>query len=280
MDPNRSSLSFDWNPADYSRSSPAQHQWAGELIAKLVLRGDERVLDIGCGDGRVTAMMAKNVPRGSVVGIDSSAEMIRFSRDHFPPDKNPNLSFMQVDAQKLTFHDEFDLVFSNAALHWIPCHRAVLAGIRRSLREDGKMLVQMGGKGNAAKVFEAFELLRREPRWEPYFRNFSFVFGFFGPEEYRGWLGEAGLTPVRIELIGKDMVYQSREDFAAWIRTTWLPHLRQLPEEIRPPFIDALIDRYLALSPVGTDGIFHIGMKRLEVEAGLRHRPGHAVGNR
>lgn len=259
--------SFDWNPADYHRSSPAQQRWAEELIAKLDLRGDERVLDIGCGDGRITAAISGNVPRGSVTGIDSSAEMIRFAREHFPPENHPNLSFARMDAQALAFHEEFDIVFSNAALHWIPDHREVLAGIRKCLRDEGKMLVQMGGKGNAGKVFEAFEQVRHESRWEPFFRNFSFVFGFFGEDLYRGWLAGAGLVPVRVELIDKDMAYTNRRDFAAWIRTTWLPHLQQVPEDLHSPFIDAVIDRYLARSPVGPDGIFHIGMKRLEVEA-------------
>lgn len=258
-------------------SSPAQHQWAQELIGKLQLRGNEHVLDIGCGDGKITAEIAQHLPSGEVVGIDTSPEMIRFASDHFSHDRFPNLSFVEMSAQEITFRDRFDVVFSNAALHWVMDHRPVLAGIGRSLCPGGRLLIQMGGRGNAARIFEAFEALRQHPPWDHQFAGFSFTFGFFGPVEYRAWLHAAGLEPVRIELIPKDMVYPSREGFASWVRTTWLPHLQYLPPDQRPLFIDALYDTYGTLYPPdGTlyppdaQGSVHIGMMRLEVEAKKR----------
>ena len=98
MAPPDPSPSFTWNAADYNKSSPAQQLWAQELIAKLVLRGNERVPDIGCGDGKVTTAIATSVPQGAVTGIDSLPEMIRFAREHFPHSTHPNLSFVQMDA--------------------------------------------------------------------------------------------------------------------------------------------------------------------------------------
>jgi len=117
-------------------------------------------------------------------------------------------------AQQLDCSSKFDIVFSNAALHWINDHRPVLAGIRKCLRAGGWMLVPMGGKGNAADVLGVFEVMRHEPAWRQYFAGFSLTFGFFSAEEYRLWLWEAGLSPVRVELIRKDMSYPSREGFA------------------------------------------------------------------
>jgi trans-aconitate 2-methyltransferase len=259
--------SFTWNAADYHKSSPAQQLWAKELISKLRLSGNERVLDIGCGDGKVTAAISACVPKGSVTGIDNSPDMCRFAREHFPPGTHPNLSFVLMDAGQLEFSEAFDVVFSNAALHWIPDHKPLLAGIARSLCPGGRLLVQMGGKGNAAQTFEALTALLEKPRWAGYFDGFSFTFGFFGPEEYRQWLAGAGLEPVRVELITKDMVYPDRDAFAGWIRTTWLPWMARLPEHEKPVFIEALIDEYLALYPAGADGIIHVGMVRLEAEA-------------
>lgn len=125
----KSSSSFTWNPADYHRSSSSQKLWARELIEKLGLSGNERVIDIGCGDGSVTAAIASRLPRGAVAGIDSSREMIRFARKQYPSSMYPNLSFVCMDARHLTFTEEFDVAFSNAALHWIAEHRPVLAGI-------------------------------------------------------------------------------------------------------------------------------------------------------
>jgi trans-aconitate 2-methyltransferase len=261
------SPSFTWNAADYHRSSPAQQLWAQELIAKLGLSGNECVLDIGCGDGKITAEIARSLPQGIVTGVDSSADMIRFARNHFSPNDYPNLSFRNADARSLPFHEEFDMVFSNAALHWICDHMPVLAGINRSLKPGGRMVIQMGGKGNAADMFDALEVLLEDPSWGRYFTGFSFTFGFFSDTGYRTWLTSAGLEPLRVELIPKDMTYASRQDFAAWIRTTWLPWMSRLPEHTRPAFIEALIDQYLKKFPADAGGIIHIRMVRLEVHA-------------
>ncbi|MFA5348372.1 MAG: class I SAM-dependent methyltransferase, partial [Methanoregula sp.] len=158
MPAHRHSPSFSWNAADYYTSSHAQQQWAQELIAKFAFSGNEHILDIGCGDGKVTAAIAGNVPRGVVVGIDSSPEMIQFAREHFPDHQYPNLLFIEMAAESLQFFEEFDIVFSNAALHWVADHRPVLSGIARSLRPGGRIIIQMGGKGNADKVFKALDV--------------------------------------------------------------------------------------------------------------------------
>jgi trans-aconitate 2-methyltransferase len=262
--------SFTWNAADYSKSSPAQQLWAQELIKKLRLSQRERVLDIGCGDGKVTAAIAACVPMGSVTGIDNSPEMCRFAQEHYPCSHHKNLTFARMDASHLKFSEEFDVVFSNAALHWIPDHKSLLAGIARSLCPGGRLLVQMGGKGNAAGVFEVLSVLLEDPYWQKYFDGFSFTYGFFGPEEYRQWLADAGLEPARVELIPKDMVYPDNGAFAGWVRTTWLPWMARVPEGEQPAFIRALIDQYLSMYPADTDGKIHIGMVRLEIEAKKR----------
>lgn len=258
---------FCWDARAYHTSSSVQEQWAEELILKLALRSDEQVLDIGCGDGKVTAALAGAVPGGRVIDIDCSPDMIRFARERFSPAEYPNLAFVEMDARNLNFLQEFDVIFSNAALHWIPNHGPVLAGVNRSLHHGGRMLVQMGGKGNAAQVFEVLYVLMQEERWSRFFADFPFPYSFFTPDDYRGFLDSAGLRPVRVELIPKDMAYRTHADFSSWIRTTWLPYLARLPEGLRQEFIDALIDRYMEVYPVDPDGIIHIGMVRLEVEA-------------
>jgi trans-aconitate 2-methyltransferase len=259
--------SFHWNPADYHKSSPAQQQWAQERIAKLRLCGNERILDIGCGDGRVTAEIAACLPKGSVTGVDNSPEMIRFAQEHYPTSIHRNLTFARMDASHIGFFQAFDVVFSNAALHWIPDHKPVIEGIARSLCPGGRLLVQMGGKGNAVQVFNALTALLKDPRWARYYDGFSFTFGFFGPEEYRQLLADAGLEPVRVDLIPKDMVFPDRDAFAGWIRTTWLPWMARLPEGEQPVFVRAIIDTFLSMYPADADGTIHIGMVRLEAEA-------------
>jgi trans-aconitate 2-methyltransferase len=106
-----------WNAADYAANSVVQQTWARELIAKLDLRGGEHILDVGCGDGKVTAEIARAVPRGSVTGVDASSQMIAFAKKTFPAKKFPNLKFQVMDARKIKFARQFDVIFSNAALH-------------------------------------------------------------------------------------------------------------------------------------------------------------------
>lgn len=258
---------FRWDSKDYSKSSAGQQEWARELIEKLKLKGDERVLDIGSGDGKVTAEIATLIPHGEVVGIDSSEEMVKFARENFPTTDYPNLHFEVMDARELSFNKEFDVVFSNATLHWVTDHLTVLKGIKRSLKPRGRMLLQMGGKGNAKEIFNVLNGVTKRREWKKYFEDFSFKYGFYGVEEYRSWLSEAGLTAVRVELIEKDMIHKGKEGLSAWIRTTWLPYTQSVPEELRRQFIDEVGKGYIRLHPVDCQGLVHIRMVRLEVEA-------------
>ena len=110
----------EWNAAEYSRRSSLQEAMAQEVLALLDLTGSERILDVGCGEGKITAEIASRAPRASVVGVDPSGDMISFAQSHFGPATRPNLRFQVADARRLPFQDEFDLVVSFNALHWIP----------------------------------------------------------------------------------------------------------------------------------------------------------------
>jgi trans-aconitate 2-methyltransferase len=256
-----------WNANDYAAHSSEQQRWARELIAKLRLRRDECVLDIGCGDGKVTAEIAGLVPEGRVLGVDNSLEMIRLAQERYPSGCFPNLRFDICDAKSLPCRGEFDVVFSNAALHWVIDHRPVLDGIARSLRPGGRILLQMGGRGNARNMIEALEEVLRRPVWREYFQDFEFPYGFHEPEPYRLWLEASGLTPVRVELLPKEMAHDGRPGLVGWIRTTWLPYTLRVPESLRRQFIDEAVDSYLSTQGIGADVRPTVGMVRLEVEA-------------
>ncbi len=258
---------YRWDAADYRDSSSQQKKWGRELLPLLRLRGDERVLDIGCGDGKLTAEIAELLPSGHVIGIDSSSEMIAFARKSFPPASYPNLSWEVMDAAELAFDAEFDVAFSNAVLHWVPDQAAVLRGVEKGLRGGGRLLFQMGGRGNAAEVVRVLASLIAREDWGRFFSDFYLPYTFCGPEEYERWLREAGLQPVRVELVLKDMVHDGPRGLAAWIRTTWLPFTQRIPEELRGDFIDELVDGYIGLFPPDADGMVHVDAIRLEVEA-------------
>lgn len=158
-------------------------------------------------------------------------------------------------------------MFSNASFHRIPDHHPVRAHIARGFRPGGRLLVQMGGKGNAAQMFEARSVLLGKRHWARYFDGFSFTYGFFCPREDRPGLTDAGFGPIRVDLIPNHMTYPDLEAFAGQIRTTWLSRMARLPEGEQPEFIRALIDGYLLRHPPDADGIILIGMVRLEAEA-------------
>jgi trans-aconitate 2-methyltransferase len=260
-------VKYEWNAEEYAKHSATQLEWAKELIPKLKLSGNENLLDIGCGDGKITAQIATCLPDGTVVGVDNSEDMIRLAQRSFPDNEYPNLSFQRRDARKLDFDEQFDLVFSNAALHWIVDHRPVLEGVKCSLKPMGRLLFQMGGKGNAHNVLAIIEDLKAEARWGQYFADFTFPYGFYAPEEYAVWLREAGLKPGRVELLAKDMKQAGKDGLAGWIRTTWLPYTDQLPAKLRGEFIAEIVDRYVNKHPPDEAGFVHVAMVRLEVEA-------------
>lgn len=258
---------YCWNPEDYARHSTGQEKWARELLAQLHLHADDTVLDVGCGDGRITAMIATLVPQGRAVGTDLSADMISFAQQQFPHGTHPNLSYRRVDMRTLDFDGEFSVVFSNAAMHWAKDHKPILDGIARALRRGGRCLLQMGGHGNGTEVIAAVEACAAMPRWAPAFHRFESTYGFHGPQDYRIWLAEAGLSPQQVELIAKDMVHPDATAFAGWLRTAWHPYTAPLPEADRDDFIADVTQHYLAEHPADADGQVHVRMVRLQVAA-------------
>ena len=298
-----------WNAADYAANSAVQQTWARELIAQLQLRGDEHVLDVGCGDGKVTAEIARAVPRGSATGVDASPQMIDFAKKTFSPCEISNLTFQICDARKISFaalsspspsqKEEragarrlvasnskplaptlsplgrgegvksvpFDIVFSNATLHWVDDHRAFLRGAASVLRPGGHLVVSCGGKGNAHDVFVVLRSEMRLKRWREFFRRLEAPYFFYSPADYEKWLPRFGFKSRGVRLSSKDAVYAGRDGFAAWLRTTWLPYTQRVPENLREEFIGAVTDRYVAKHPLDDAGRVHVRMVRLEIDA-------------
>lgn len=251
-----------WNAADYARNSKGQERWGRELIEQLGVRDDDDVLDIGCGDGRLTAAIAE-LTSGVVVGVDSSSDMVRHANENHASSR---LRYQEGDAAALTFDGAFSLIFSNAALHWVAgCHSPVVAGIARAMRPGARALLQMGGEGNGAGIIAAFDAVRSRPAWAAYFDGFSFPYGFHTPALYQRWAERAGLNVEDAQIIAKDMTYDSRDAFIGWLRTAWLPFVEPVPTAEREAYLEAVADAYLAANPADEDGTIHVDMRRLQV---------------
>ena len=268
--PHAETRASTWDASAYARNSSEQQRWAREFFPKLGLTGSERLLDLGCGDGKITVEFAAALPTGSVLGVDRSPEMVTHARRAYLPERFPNLHFEQADASHLSFRTEFDMVFSNAVLHWVLDHRPVLAGIAAALRPSGRAVLLMGGRGTAAGIFSALEAVTASERWLRHFADFVFPFGYHGPEEYADWLRVAGLQPSRVELVPKEFVLTGGEGLTAWIESTWLPYVQRVPESVRRAFAEEVAERYLADHPLESQGRVRVSMLRLEVEA---HKP-------
>src|SRR5262249_30142203 len=171
--------------SDYYRQSGLQQAMAEEQLGHLTLEGGERILDIGCGDGKITAEIAARVPRGSALGVDPSQNMIAFASSRFGPPAQANLRFEEADARRLPYRDEFDLVVSFNALHWVPEQDAALGSIRAALKPGGRALLRLVPSGRRECLEDVIEEVRQRPRWTGSFVGFRRPYVHFTPEEYR-----------------------------------------------------------------------------------------------
>jgi trans-aconitate 2-methyltransferase len=253
-----------WNAEDYAANSSAQYDWGRTLLARMPLQGYERILDLGCGDGKLTALLAARVPRGAVTGIDSSAEMLALAQRRWAGD---NLAFVQMDMQALRFDAAFDVVYSNSAVHWAQDHPALLAGVWRALRPGGRILMQAPAIGNCAGFVAAADAVRAQDPWRDYFADFRFPWRFVSGEDYAAWLPAAGLEVAYLKPVHLDMCHGDRAALMGWFRSTWMPYLHRLPESRRDAFAEAVVDTYLATHLADAQGRTHVAMVRLEVAA-------------
>ena len=256
-----------WNPEDYAKNSDAQLRWAKELKKNLNLDSYKSILDVGCGDGKITADFAETLPESRILGIDSSDAMIAYAAKTYSTSKYPNLSFACSDARKINFNNKFDLIFSNATLHWVDNHQAFLQGANLALQDGGRLIISCGGDGNAAQILQTFAKLTATEYWSIYFQNFYNPYFFYGVSDYQNWLKKYDFTIDRLELVPKDMAHQGKAGLAGWIRTTWMPFTKCVPEDKRDDFIAEFVDLYLAKYPLDTEDLAHVSMVRLEVDA-------------
>jgi trans-aconitate 2-methyltransferase len=145
----------NWNPNLYDAKHDFVWKYGADLISLLAPKAGERILDIGCGTGHLTAQIADSGAR--VTGVDRSAEMVTAARIAYP-----NLKFEIADARELRYQNEFEAVFSNAALHWIREPEIVIQNVSRALRSGGRFVAEFGGKGNIQKMRIAFDRVLAE----------------------------------------------------------------------------------------------------------------------
>jgi trans-aconitate 2-methyltransferase len=234
----------EWDAAGYSRISSLQKAMAEEVLGLLELDGSERILDVGCGEGKITAEIAGRVADRQVVGIDPSHDMIRFACDHFPRERFPNLRFEVADARSLPFRDEFDLAVSFNALHWIPDQETALRSIRSTLKIGGKAQLRLVPTGPRKSLETVVEETRRSPRWSSYFAGFSDPYLRLTAKEYATLAQSCGFRVVNVSTRDVSWDFESRAAFAAFSAVGCVAWTSRLPAAKRTDFIDDVLNRY------------------------------------
>ena len=260
-----------WNPVNYHEHSYPQYAFALGLIERLELNGDERILDVGCGDGKVTAELATRVPHGSVLGIDASPDMIAFARTTFPASAHPNLSFRYGDAAKLTFHHQFDVVVAFASLHWVKDLPTALRGIKQSLTPGGRFAAQLVAKRYAtAEIKSPLHRARREvmgrPAWRTYFEGFE-QRRAYSADQCERLLRDAGFVLRRCEFVTEEVTHQDADALKGYARSTWHRYTDRIPAQKRDALLNEVIQRCIELSPADRSGRIRVRASMLEVEA-------------
>ncbi len=225
----------DWDGATYDRISQTMEKLGLEVLDRLELRGDEAVLDAGCGSGRITQALIERLPRGRVIAIDESASMIAAARERLGPDADLRVG----DLLELELEEPVDAILSTATFHWIKDHERLFARLHAALEPGGRLLAQCGGEGNIDVLRgRAREVIAREPYAER-FRGWQAPWNYAGAEITRERLLAAGFTSAECWL---QPAPREPEDPRVFLSTIVLgPHAQQLPEELREPFMDEVL---------------------------------------
>jgi trans-aconitate methyltransferase len=246
-----------WNAKLYNDTHSFVWEKAAGVVELLNAQPGERILDLGCGTGHLTAEIAA---KGAiVVGVDRSADMIDEAKQ-----KYPGIEFRVVDATKLTFDNEFDAVFSNAALHWILDPEAVVRGVAKALKPGGRLVAEFGGKGNIRTLMKAmnhaaekFEIAEGLDKLGWYYPSLA---------EYAGLLEKHGLEVREASLFERPTRLEDGEEgLKTWLRMFRKPVIDRLPIERQIAFLNEIENE--VRSQLFKDGIWELDYRRLRIAA-------------
>ncbi len=193
-------INDNWNSSLYDQKHSFVYEYGKELLTLLKPQAGERILDIGCGTGHLTAQIAASGAK--VIGMDFSAAMIEKARAEYPA-----LELIQADATNFSFDEPFDAVFSNATFHWIPNVEAATQCIANALKKGGRMIIEFGGKRNIANIMAALEASLRELKIPDVSREMYYAsIGEYAPvlEKYGLEVEQAFLFDRPTKLDGED----------------------------------------------------------------------------
>jgi trans-aconitate 2-methyltransferase len=235
----------EWNSSEYHRLSQPQLGWGKKVLARLRLRGDERLLDAGCGTGRLTALLLEIVPRGLVVALDLSRNMLNTAREHLTPRFHERVHFVAADLQDLPFEHAFNCIVSTAAFHWVLDHDRLFRSLQRALRPNGWLQAQCGGGPNLARLRKRMRALARSPRYARFLADFPEPWLYQNASRAADLLRRTGFVDVETNLEAAPTQLQNREQYSEFVKTIVLrAHLERLPDEkLRAHYVSDLTEQ-------------------------------------
>ncbi len=228
----------------YARNSSIQYGLAWELMGNYAFRGNESILDIGCGDGKITAELAQLVPDGQVLGIDISPSMISFAKEQFPQTAYPNLNFSTCNAEELSTPQQFDLIVAFSSLHHIRNGALALQKMTSHLKPGGSIfLLLIPRESPFNNVLHEVAL---DPRWKQYV-PFSAANTILWADDYRKILEKEGLTTTQFLLENRLFSYRDEEALITYFRG-WIDSYIPLSSNNRELFLKQVAQKARALS--------------------------------
>ena len=226
----------EWDADTYDRVSEPQFNWGMEVLERLELGGNETVLDAGAGSGRVTAELVKRLPKGYVIALDGSEQMIAKARENLGDAVS---DYVVMDLAELALPEPVDVVFSTATFHWVTDHENLFRRIHGVLRPGGRLHAQCGGAGNVARHAEAIVAVATREPFAEHYEGMPMLWNFAEPGDTERRLRDAGFERTKVWLERKPLTPPEPREF---MRTVTLgPHLARLPEDLHGDFIDAVI---------------------------------------
>lgn len=206
-------MAFEFDGEKYKQASKHQKFMGRDLISELELTGREVILDLGCGDGVLAKELAQLVPKGEVVGIDASLGMIETAKRL----KGRNLTFLHMDINNITFHEKFDLVFSNATLHWVKDHKRLLKNIFSSLKLNGIVRYNFAGDGNCANLFCVLKDTMAKQLFAAYFEDFDWPWYMPKLDDYEKLVNQSEFRDKKVWGEITDGYFDSVDEMVGWI---------------------------------------------------------------
>jgi trans-aconitate 2-methyltransferase len=235
-----------WNAEVYDRIGTPMRGWAQQVIDDLALRGDETVLDAGCGSGSVTLDLLEKLPGGKIYAVDYSAEMVEKLSASVRERGITNVVPIRASLTDFELPEQVDVVFSNAVFHWIPDDDALFSCLLRATKPGGRLRAQCGGGNIFARFMPAVHAVRTAERFSGWLGEYEDGKKYRTPEEAMASLERAGWTDVRSSTFEAPVSFENEDDAALYLRTIILrDHVANLPEDHQEPYVRAVIGEYI-----------------------------------